>query len=60
MFVALDKIGRGKEIRRFVRIGKNLYRRREIIYARVKVDGKKVWRSTETEDPETARAVMKE
>jgi integrase len=62
MVVAFDFTKDGKDARRFKRFGPNLYRRgaEAKIYARVKVEGKMVWRSTETDEPETARAVLKE
>jgi integrase len=60
MFVAFDK--HSVELRRYERIGPNLYRRgpQGNIYARVKVDGKRMWRSTDTDDPATARSAFKE
>ena len=62
MIVALETLNHGEEKRRFERIAPNLYRRGsgDWIYARVKVEGKMAWRSTETEDAETARKVLKE
>ncbi|HTS18523.1 MAG TPA: tyrosine-type recombinase/integrase [Verrucomicrobiae bacterium] len=42
------------------RIGPNLYRRGDTIFARVTVDGKRTFRSTGTNDPATARAVLAE
>jgi hypothetical protein len=60
MIMALTNAG--KEERRFERIGPNLYRRGShgTIYARVKLDGKRIWRSTDSDDPATARKVFKE
>ena len=42
------------------RIGPGLYRRGDTIFARITVDGKRTWRSTETSDPATARKIFKE
>lgn len=42
------------------RLGRSLYWRGGMIYARVQVDGKRTWRSTNTDDPVTARQVLKE
>jgi integrase len=62
MIVALDFTKDSKDARRFRRIGPNLYQRgaKATIYACVKVEGKKVWLSTETEDAATARDVLKQ
>lgn len=49
-----------KEERRFERIGPGLYRRNGTIYARVWDEGKRTWRSTDTNDPDTARKVLKQ
>jgi integrase len=51
-----------KEDRRFQRIGPNLYRRDShgTIYARTKLDDKRIWRSTGTDEAATARKVFKE
>ena len=49
-----------KDARRFERIGDNLYRRGSgLIYARVKVDGKRTFRCTDTDDATVARKVLK-
>ncbi len=42
------------------RIGPGLYRRGDTIFARVTVNGKRTFRSTGTDDPATARKVLKE
>jgi integrase len=42
------------------RLGRCLYWRGEKIYARLWVDGRQTWRSTNTDDPATARRVLKE
>ena len=49
----------GKDGRRFERIGCNLYRRSGLIYCRVWVEGKRTFRSTGTDDPATARKILK-
>jgi len=55
------KSAEAKDGRRFQRIGENLYRRgiSGLIYARVKVDGRRTFRCTDTEDATTARKVLK-
>ncbi|HVM62252.1 MAG TPA: site-specific integrase [Verrucomicrobiae bacterium] len=57
----IPKSADAKEERRFERIGQNLYRRGSggLIYARVWADGKRTFRSTETDDPVVARKVLK-
>lgn len=61
MIVALDTKD-GREERRFERLGPNLYRRgaHGTIYARAKLDGKRIWRSTGTDEAATARKVFRE
>lgn len=41
------------------RLGPSLYRKGGVIYARVRVKGKRTWRSTETNDPREARKWLK-
>lgn len=41
------------------RLGPCLYRRGGVIYARVRINGKRTWRSTETNDPREARKWLK-
>ena len=48
-----------KDERRFERIGCNLYRRSGLIYCRVWVEGKRTFRCTGTDDPTTARKILK-
>jgi integrase len=48
-----------KDERRFERIGCNLYRRSGLIYCRVWVEGKRTFRCTGTDDPATARRILK-
>lgn len=43
----------------FERLGECLYRKGNAIYARVRVNGKLTWRSTETNDPREARLWLK-
>src|SRR5688572_7912057 len=43
----------------FKRIGAGLYRRGSTIYARVRINKKLTWRSTETNDPKDARKWLK-
>ncbi len=49
-----------KDDRRFERMGCNLYRRSDLIYCRVWVEGKRTFRCTGTNDPATARKILKE
>lgn len=49
-----------KEGRRFEYIAPGLYRRNGAIYARVWDEGKRTWRSTGTNDPDTARKILKQ
>ena len=49
-----------KDERRFERIACNLYRRSGLIYCRVWVEGKRSFRCTGTDDPPTARKILKE
>jgi len=49
-----------KDERRFERIGCNLYRRSDLIYCRVWVEGRRTFRCTGTNDPTTARRILKE
>lgn len=49
-----------RDDRRFERIGCNLYRRSDLIYCRVWVEGKRTFRCTGTNDPSTARKILKE
>ena len=48
-----------KDERRFQRIGCNLYRRSGLIYCRVWVEGKRTFRCTGSDDPATARKILK-
>ena len=48
-----------KDERRFERIGCNLYKRSGLIYCRVWVEGKRTFRCTGTDDPATARKILK-
>jgi len=43
----------------FERLGECLYRKGVTIYARLRVNGKKTWRSTGTSEPREARAWLK-
>ncbi len=43
----------------FERIGDSLYRRGGVIFARVRVNGRRTYRSTETSEPKEARAWLK-
>jgi integrase len=43
----------------FERLGECLYRRGSTIYARVRINGRSTWRSTETNDPKAARKWLK-
>lgn len=54
------KTDNAQETRRFEYIGPGLYRRNSTIYARVWEDGKRTWRSTDTNDPDTARKILKQ
>jgi integrase len=45
--------------RTFQRIGKCLYRKGDVIIARVRINGKPAWRSTKTNDPKKARQWLK-
>src|SRR5947209_5474929 len=49
-----------KDERRFERLACNLYRRNDLIYCRVWVDGRRTFRCTGTDDPATARRILKE
>ena len=40
---------------KFERLGDSIYRRGSTIYARVRINGRLTWRSTETNDPKDAR-----
>jgi len=59
MIAQIPKNAEAKDTRRFERIGDNLYRRNDKIYARVFVDGKRTFRCTDTDDPVVARKVLK-
>ena len=49
-----------KDARRLERIGCNLYRRNDVIYCRVWVDSKRTFRCRGTNNPTTARKILKE
>src|SRR5438552_605102 len=48
-----------RRIERFERIGDSLYRRGGVIFARVRVNGRRTYRSTETSEPREARAWLR-
>ncbi len=51
----IDSAATGKAKATFERLGECLYRKGSTIYARVRVNGKLTWKSTETNDPAKSR-----